>query len=294
MNNIGDFLNNAKGLTKNPLGIIALFVSLIYGFACLVLSSSIKNLVTPEERLPLIWFIILFPVIILSAFVFLVIYHHTKLYAPSDFRGDDSFIKVLDSKSIQEKQLNEVKTLETAPIKEEIINFQDDLNNKEKNDDSIVVDSELEVGIESSLVLENSTKDLVEIYKNTESWVVQELSLKYNVIFKVNVALSTEFGKVELDAMGQNKDTIYIVEIKYWEAKKSDKKLKLAIQDFLAQNEKLEKAFKTNLNFKLVVALVFDSLKDINKTTYLSFVKDIYSDANIEFFEYATLMKDYK
>ena len=87
-----DFIGKAKGLTKNPLGIIALFISLIYGFACLVLSTSINNLKGPEERLPLIWFIILFPLLILVAFTYLVVNHHRKLYAPSDYKDEKNFV----------------------------------------------------------------------------------------------------------------------------------------------------------------------------------------------------------
>ncbi len=93
MNNpITDFMDKAKGLTKNPLGIIALFVSLIYGVASFVLSTSIDNLHGQEERLPMIWFIILFPILILIAFTFLVIYHHKKLYGPSDFKDEKNFV----------------------------------------------------------------------------------------------------------------------------------------------------------------------------------------------------------
>ncbi|MBH8559859.1 hypothetical protein [Hymenobacter negativus] len=89
------FIENAKGLAQNPLGIIALFVSLIYGIACLVLSISISKLEGASERLPLIWFIIGFPMIILIAFVFLVTFHHEKLYSPSDYGNPDSFLKTL-------------------------------------------------------------------------------------------------------------------------------------------------------------------------------------------------------
>ena len=50
------FVNNAKELARNPLGIIALFISLIYGFASLLLNSSADKL-TEVERSPLIAFI---------------------------------------------------------------------------------------------------------------------------------------------------------------------------------------------------------------------------------------------
>lgn len=114
MNPIADFMDKAKGLTRNPLGIIALFVSLIYGFACLVLSTSINNFDGSCERLPLIWFIIIFPFSILIAFIYLVVKHHTKLYAPRDFKDERNFVnaymgkfvtKDLDALTLQVKTL---------------------------------------------------------------------------------------------------------------------------------------------------------------------------------------------
>jgi hypothetical protein len=92
---IQNFINNAKGLTRNPLGIIALFISLIYGFACLVLSTSISNLNGSIERQPLIWFIIGFPILILLSFIYLVVNHHAKLYAPIDYKDEKNFMSTL-------------------------------------------------------------------------------------------------------------------------------------------------------------------------------------------------------
>jgi len=116
MNPISDFMEKAKGLTRNPLGIIALFVSLIYGFACLVLSSSLSNLHGQEERLPLIWFIIFFPVLILIGFIFLVVKHHHKLYAPSDYKDESNFVKVggYDKGKAFAKDFTPPKTTEDA------------------------------------------------------------------------------------------------------------------------------------------------------------------------------------
>jgi hypothetical protein len=87
-----EFMNNAKGLTKNPLGIIALFISLIYGFACLVLGFASSNLETCE-RILLIYFLMGFPILILATFIYLVVKHHKKLYAPSDYKDEKNFFK---------------------------------------------------------------------------------------------------------------------------------------------------------------------------------------------------------
>lgn len=106
-----NFIEQSKGLAKNPLGIIALFVSLIYGFACLVLSTNASNLNGASERLPLIWFIIVFPIVILVAFIFLVSKHHEKLYSPKDYGSADSFLRTLEgAKKFEPIQIEIAKT----------------------------------------------------------------------------------------------------------------------------------------------------------------------------------------
>jgi hypothetical protein len=42
MSDVPSFGNTAKGLARNPLGIIALFIVLIYGFAALTLGFNSK------------------------------------------------------------------------------------------------------------------------------------------------------------------------------------------------------------------------------------------------------------
>ena len=91
---IGDgtsFAASARHLARNPLGIIALFIVLIYAFASLVVGFS--NKLTATERLPVIWFLILFPALVLIVFAWLVSRHHAKLYSPADYRRDSAFIE---------------------------------------------------------------------------------------------------------------------------------------------------------------------------------------------------------
>jgi hypothetical protein len=143
MTPVGGFLDKARGLTKNPLGIIALFISLIYGFACLVLSTSLSNLHDSSERLPLIWFIIVFPIIILLGFVFLVVKHHEKLYAPSDYSDSESFMNTFKYKNgfqnlqfnVTKENLHEKIDIKKAILKSENIDFNDVLfsENGKKN-----------------------------------------------------------------------------------------------------------------------------------------------------------------
>jgi len=93
-----DFTKSAKDLSRNPLGIIALFIVLVYGFACLLFGFSSESL-SADEKTPLIYFIIIFPVLVLFLFGWLVSKHHDKLYSPSDYRDDKSFLTTLQQPS---------------------------------------------------------------------------------------------------------------------------------------------------------------------------------------------------
>lgn len=97
------FGETAKGLSKNPLGIIALFIVLVYGLAAMV--TTFASSLTHSERLPLIYFLVIFPVLVLAVFAWLVSCHSGKLYSPSDYKNEDNYIRM---------QLNAATALATA------------------------------------------------------------------------------------------------------------------------------------------------------------------------------------
>lgn len=89
---IYSFEQTAKGLSRNPLGIIALFIVLVYGVAGLV--TTFGDSFTQNERIPLIWFLVLFPVLVLIVFAWLVSKHSQQLFSPSDFRNEENYVKM--------------------------------------------------------------------------------------------------------------------------------------------------------------------------------------------------------
>lgn len=207
-----NFMKNSKGFAKNPLGIIALFISLIYGFACIVLSTSINNFKTSSERLPLIWFIILFPVLILLAFVYLVKNHHEKLYAPSDFKNEENFIKSMDKKS------------QTAKINEEV--------------KIILEDTEEVLQKTNASPKQMTTIDISSLKQNyllAEDLALKEFGVKYNVSLKKNMLINIgESGKkFEFDGIGENRGELYLIEVKFATLKYLSSKLKLRIKDYI-------------------------------------------------------------
>lgn len=105
MSEVSSLAGAAKGLSRNPLGIIALFLVLIYGFAALALGFS--SHLEVGARSTLVWFLVLFPVAVLAMFGWLVSRHHEKLYAPSDYRSDEGFFV---PRALSERRMAELRT----------------------------------------------------------------------------------------------------------------------------------------------------------------------------------------
>lgn len=93
MNDITEFGKTATNLSKNPLGIIALFIVLVYGLASFVAIYS--SSFTPEEKTPIIYFLVVFPVLVLFTFACLVSRQAGKLYSPADFKNEANYVQVV-------------------------------------------------------------------------------------------------------------------------------------------------------------------------------------------------------
>ncbi len=114
MASLQEFGQNAQRLARNPLGIIALFIVLVYGIAGLVLGVSAGKL-DPSERQPLVWFLVVFPVVVLAVFYRLVAAHHVKLYAPNDFPDAEGFFRALTPSEQKQRLEQEIREFESAP-----------------------------------------------------------------------------------------------------------------------------------------------------------------------------------
>ncbi len=83
----------AVKLSNGPLGIVALFIVLIYSVAGLVVG--ISNDIGDFNRTMLVGFLALFPFAVLGVFGWLVAYFHENLYPPDAFRDDTTFVDIL-------------------------------------------------------------------------------------------------------------------------------------------------------------------------------------------------------
>lgn len=88
-----DILLREKGITfaKNPLGIISLFVFFIEAIATVSLNIAVET----DYAGHIVWFIILFPTLIVLLFFGTLWIKRESLYAPMDFSDPEAFQKLL-------------------------------------------------------------------------------------------------------------------------------------------------------------------------------------------------------
>ncbi len=177
-----DFGDIAKGLAKNPLGIIALFIVLVYGFAAMV--TAFGGSLTASERLPLIYFLVFFPVLVLSVFTWLVINHSPNFYSPGDFKNEDNYVR-LQMKAVASLAVASVKSndatsdtelrnivnvvRDVAPVKQEDAGgWRSKILWTDDNPDNNIYERKTFEAIGISFTLAKSTDDALDLLKHNK------------------------------------------------------------------------------------------------------------------------------
>lgn len=113
MGDKGNFYESAKTLARNPLGIIALFIVLVYAVASIVISLA-KAEFYQNPFHPAVIFLAVFPLVVLVAFTYLVAKHHRNLYAPQDYKDSDDFFFGLKVPAALEGKTTGIATSDTS------------------------------------------------------------------------------------------------------------------------------------------------------------------------------------
>jgi len=116
-----EFSLSAQKLSRNPLGILALFLVLIYGISSFVFTFS-QNL---PDSLTLLFtlFIVIYPFIVLYVFYKLVTEHHTKLYAPIDYPIPEHFKELAYGPTEEKVVIGKEPEKVLTPVSNDTINL---------------------------------------------------------------------------------------------------------------------------------------------------------------------------
>lgn len=262
-NLLNEFGKNAQKLARNPLGIIALFIVLVYGFAILLLGMSGDTLDT-KQKWVMVWFIVGFPVLVLFVFYRLVTKHHTKLYSPGDYPDPNDFLRSISPD-------------------------QQALRIKAKTESSKTKDKEQE-----HKKPESTKKISKSEYLLVEDLVFQKLKEEFKDSFKREVNLKNR-ADIIFDGAATKNNTLYLIEIQYTDKPKINYYIIDALKERARTAQLSITENKNYIRVKLLLVVVADlDKKDMYKLE--SYLHEITYDDLIEFrmFDFAQLKKRFK
>ncbi|HEY0321069.1 MAG TPA: hypothetical protein VGC66_08965 [Pyrinomonadaceae bacterium] len=272
MSQFEEFAKTARSLARNPLGIIALFIVLLYAIAGLVLGVSASKLES-SERLPLIWFIVIFPVIVLGVFGWLVSRHHKKLYAPSDFKSDDAFLGTLSPEGQRQRLDKEVAALTTSSTNA--------LEGKQLTNEEIAVTTQTISRIRADVVL-------------AEDLVLRQLEAEYGSPVARQVKLEVGDEKIPFDGLISLKGGIVAIEVKLITETAVRKNLHNILADISYLANRLG-GLNLVVSISLLVAIVSKDLSNAShhliENRFNTMIKGAPIPVELRFFDFANLQE---
>ncbi|HML54265.1 MAG TPA: hypothetical protein PKC79_09235 [Solidesulfovibrio magneticus] len=276
------------GHIKNPLSIIAVFAALAEVGGTIVLP-----FLQSETQSLYVWFLMIFPALLVGAFFYVLYRKHFVLYAPSDYQDEqlfrDMFVptpsrlsvkvsgeiesdKASESCVVEEKSAPNVvscvadpssESLEAAVI-EPVVSKNNAQNSDLLADSSCITDEEWERYRSSELSRKESIRNLHIMGLWAEELVIAKLSADMNIAFERNVALRSKVN-VQFDAVGMSSDRIVFLYIQYTNKILKHDSVEIFYQDAQAAYCELSDTMRDKARFVFVVISEEDNCKRQNE-----------------------------
>ena len=155
---------NKIGIVKNPLSVIAIFAGVAE-----ISGTAVLPFMAPENQELYIWFLILFPFTLVLSFFVTLNWNHKALYAPSDYKSDESFQENVNGGRSQREGLSSMEKIIEEKVSEvlNLVNLSDGNSTSEINEsitqkitESIKTSSFITVNAE---LLTGSSKDVFDL-----------------------------------------------------------------------------------------------------------------------------------
>ncbi|MDT0123894.1 hypothetical protein Q9R46_14630 [Paenibacillus sp. RRE4] len=195
---------NNKSKVQNPLTIIAIFA----GIAEIAGTGVLLGLPL-EIQSTFIWFVMLFPVGLVTAFFLVLLFKHNVLYAPSDFVDENNFMNLLQNKKVQHELIEVVDLLEQVKesntandhlkqtLNEAMLKLENAKQNNEMSSNKIINSEKFIKNYYYDLATEEAIVDILQ--KRINGISLSELSLELNIglnVTKGHVSRLIDKGRV--------------------------------------------------------------------------------------------------
>ncbi len=214
---------------ENPLTIIAIFATIAE-----ISGTIILPFIQPSNQGLYIWFLMLFPIFLVILFFLTLNLNYKVLYAPSDFRDEDNFLKLFNKSNMAEKvtKLNEELADSEQDIKQE-----DEIRNGDiKSDDN-----------QDAKYRDIIRRNAKATYLLAEELTINKLSQEFGHKIEREMMLNATNSRFMFDGVVTKGNKYFAIEIKYFKdnikANIIKKTLKMIERVFNELDENTKKAF---------------------------------------------------
>lgn len=234
------------GPIKNPLTIIAIFAAIAEISGTIVLP-----FIVPANQAIYVWFLIVFPFLLIVLFFLTLNFNHKVLYAPSDYQNEDNFLRSLPRASLAEKVLKieaeiaeEETSTQSLPTPEKTAPVPADTNAPSTVDRSLSYQSLVRRSTQASYML-------------AEELIFRKLSKEFSSEIQREVKLGSLGGRYIFDGIVREKGTTTVIEVKFL---RNAMMSSMQLRDTLSRIQDSAKLLpnEQTANFRVLLALASD------------------------------------
>lgn len=227
------------GTIRNPLTIIAMFAGIAE-----ISGTAVLPFISDGNQSTYVWFLMVFPVLLVLLFFLTLNFNHKVLYAPSDFKNEENFFKPFASASPAER---------AEKLREEVL----EIENEETPETMQAVEPQSEQ--QNVTALKDSQRVIRSRYLLAEELVINKFSKEFGHELARGVRFNTPVPSYVFDAVSFGKDKVTAIEIKYVRNVRSIvTRFRDTIQRILHTAESLPDSVRGR--FSLIIAIATDSL----------------------------------
>lgn len=191
------------GPIKNPLTIIAIFAAIAEISGTVVLP-----FIAPANQATYVWFLIVFPILLIVLFFLTLNFNHKVLYAPSDYQNEDNFLRSLPRATFAEKALKiEAEIAEELSVPENSAQLEKPVAPTEV----IPPTAHATPTSSQSLVRRNTQAS----YMLAEDLIFRKLSKEFSSEIQREVKLGPREGHYIFDGIVRDKGVTTVIEVKF-------------------------------------------------------------------------------
>ena len=235
-------MNRSIASVKNPLTVIAIFAGLAE-----VAGTAVLPFVGDANQLTYIWFLMLFPSLLVVLFFVTLNFNPKVLYAPSDFADEKNYMDLFRPFSTSER----IQKLEGELLE------QEEASSPTSSDEQSVEGDQ-----DDSQVIVSSKERLVSLMKQggssrhilAESLVIDRLAKEFGTAPRRDVALRNRYGSQLFDAAFEDRRGLVLVETKFFTERSYPRRARETLEKIQASFFALPEDARKNSRFILAIA----------------------------------------